>query len=199
MNAPTITRRQAWARLIVAMVDEELPEPADISFHPNGDLLNVQVSSIEAVAGWADHFGARVKEPFESHESGRWIHGAVTFDWNGFSVEVTAYVPGPAAPQPVDEDLTAVRALADQDIALAVGEVAGAGAAPATAPAQTAAGGAAETVWVAQQRRGIDFHAIGDGMRSACGRSIHAGYDVSRSEVAQLSATPCARCYPDGA
>lgn len=136
MSTPTISRRTAWARLVVAMA-EGLPDPQEVSFHPDGDMIHVKVDSPEAVAQWAAHFDAPVDAPFESNEPGKWIHNASTSTmrggWHGFYVNVRAYVPGPAEVAPVDDDLSAVRALADQDITRGGGEVAGSGGAPGSA------------------------------------------------------------------
>lgn len=54
-------------------------------------------------------------------------------------------------------------------------------------------------VWMAAERRGLDYHRIAAGNVTGCGRSMRTGVIVKRSEaVADREAGPCPRCWPDG-
>lgn len=214
MSTPTITRRTAWARLIVAMA-EGLPDPQEIDFHTAGDMIFIKVDSVEALAEWAKYFDAALAPPHKSHEPGKWIHKANTSHnpgWYGYWVDVTAYVPGPAGARPVAENLSAVRALAnettragDPDLAPEVPAVATAQPGDSFTPAgeevadPTGVSGSAtapEQVWMAVKRRGADFHKL-DGDRTACGRStVTGGTDGREFLTVRLGAKPCPRCYP---
>jgi hypothetical protein len=67
--------------------------------------------------------------------------------------------------------------------------------APITDPALTDP--ADDPVWVAAERKGIDYHALPSGSRTTCGRATAKGHRLRRSEAAEFG-RPCVRCYPEG-
>lgn len=52
-----------------------------------------------------------------------------------------------------------------------------------------------DPVWVAAERKGIDYHALPSGSRTTCGRATAKGHRLRRSEAAEFG-RPCQRCYP---
>jgi hypothetical protein len=64
---------------------------------------------------------------------------------------------------------------------------------PITDPALTDP--ANDPVWVAAERKGIDYHALPSGSRTTCGRATAKGHRLRRAEAAEFG-RPCKRCYP---
>jgi hypothetical protein len=110
---PEISRKQAWCKLAI-LIAESLPEPESIKFHPSGDSIYFQFTTAEALTAWAEHFGLKNYTPLLSGET--WIHTASSVSmpngWHGWYVSLTAYTPADPEPDPIDEDMSAVRAAA---------------------------------------------------------------------------------------
>lgn len=99
-----LPRRQAYARLVVLMVDSDLPAPKSISMDSTGPLIELETA--EHFAAWRDAIGGDVRDPFtgsagiRSHTTGA--------EWQGMDIVLTAMIRAPK-PEPVTDDLTSVR------------------------------------------------------------------------------------------
>jgi hypothetical protein len=99
-----IPRRQAYARLVIAMVDRDLPAPKSIGLDSHGPL--VELATVEEFEAWRAAIGGDVCDPFvgsggiRSHTSGA--------EWQGMDIVLTAMIHAPK-PEPITEDLTSVR------------------------------------------------------------------------------------------
>lgn len=201
MIEPTIDRRQAWCTLAVLIADGA-PAPRDILFYdrdPNSEysraMIEIVLDDAAALWWWADRVGAKLEDPRSALTRERWSQYGSVEDWRGYYVTVKTYNASTiSSPSGMD----AVRAIAAPDITPAVGEVAGAhgDGAPATATAGKTDASFAP-VWVAAERKGIDFHACPDASVriTSCGRSTAAGLMLTRAEAEEF-ASPCKRCYP---
>src|SRR5690348_5774346 len=112
MSTPEITRKQAWMKLAVLIADG-LPDPKSIDFHPNGEILSIDLDTDTALAAWAETLDVRKSTPHRGSDGG-WIHPAHG-QWLGFSLSLVAYMPGDTEPEEVTEDLAEVRRLAGID------------------------------------------------------------------------------------
>lgn len=105
-----ITRRKAWMKLAV-MIADGLPDPREIGFHPDVNLITIILDTPTALASWAAKFEATLDYPFEGN-GGYMIHGARK-QWFQFNVHLSATGPLDDVAE-VDEDLTEVRRLAEE-------------------------------------------------------------------------------------
>lgn len=102
-----IPRRQAYARLVVLMVDSDLPAPKSISMDSTGPLIELETDG--DFAAWRDAIGGDVRDPFTGSPGIR-MH-TTGAEWQGMNIVLTAMIRTPK-PEPVTDDLTSVREIA---------------------------------------------------------------------------------------
>lgn len=111
---PEISRKQAWCKLAVLIADG-LPDPAGIKFHADRSSIYLDFNTAEALAVWAERLGQPLDTPIHCAD-GDWIHGSSNisnkFGWHGYYVRLAAYTKGEPEPEPVDDDMATVRAIA---------------------------------------------------------------------------------------
>lgn len=109
---PEISRKQAWCKLAI-LIAEGLPDPQEIGFNPlDNRLLTIDVNSVESIDVWQSALAlAHRISPLLMNDRTGWIHEAYGH-WRGYDVRVACVVPS-ADVEPVDEDMSAVKALAE--------------------------------------------------------------------------------------
>lgn len=109
MNAPEITRKQAWCKLAVLIADG-LPAPRDVIFFPQSDMLDIVVDDAASLWAWAGAVGAEIEEPRWSEQAKRWYQKAIA-TWHGYYVTVKTFDASTRG-EPVRSGMAAVRAIA---------------------------------------------------------------------------------------
>lgn len=112
MNAP-ISRKQAYAKLVVLMGDYGLPAPERMAV--GDETAGITLATADAFEAWTAALNAENTQPagpFIARDGWR-VYGSHVEDWHGRPVSIGAQVP-PAAPEaePVTEDMTRVREIA---------------------------------------------------------------------------------------
>lgn len=109
-----ISRTQAYAKLVILMVDHGLPAPKEIIVSTTYKSVSVNLSHKPDFDRWIDHFSAPLDPPFTA-PSGHVLHEGTVDAWHGYHLRIIVHVPGsPPEPEPVTEDMTRVRAVAER-------------------------------------------------------------------------------------
>jgi hypothetical protein len=112
MAEPQISRKQAWCKLAI-LIAEGLPDPNSISFNAgDSSIFTIHVDTIAAYRAWMNALGC-TSDTAHPQADGRVQHQGIGHGtWHGCTAWIYAYLPA-SKPEPVDEDMTAVRAAAD--------------------------------------------------------------------------------------
>jgi hypothetical protein len=109
-----ISRTQAWCKLAILIADGTMPAPRTIDFHPDGRILSVTVDSEAAFHAAAAALGTREdrRRTYETGDTAMAIlNGADR--WNGYSLNLMAYIQRGDVEAPVTEDMSQVREIAE--------------------------------------------------------------------------------------
>lgn len=103
-----ISRTQALAKVTILVIDRNLPAPSSIDFQEEGPCL--QFATLDDVTAWASALDGEVRS--HTAPNGVAMHTGAA-DWQGMRVVLVAYVHPQRQAEPVAEDMSRVRAVAE--------------------------------------------------------------------------------------